>query len=399
MLCTNKYFIMKHENYSLVFTFNHLIIYNNPILQKVMYTKLARESKYNDFELQLLLDNIHIICLKDSHKFLKHYGICYALKLCQYQNGIGKMSYTEEGIGGWSDIDDNILSYDYPFNEALGYNSKHKYSTLQDGRTTNMIMFLHRTYQIYPLNILKDSIVAGIQFILNTQHKNGGWSLYSYKTNDYHDNLSVNDGVHVNALSLLYEILRLRCKLNCQKQQNREEQIFDFSYLGKPMLGKIERAFLKGIQFILNTQIEIDGVKTLWAQQYDPDTLEPASGRSYEPAAIFCFESVGVVRLLQRILKKKWLTCLNNSEYDDSKHKMELAVQSAISWYETHVLDKNYYKYAKKFYQGTKLQKPQWARYYHLETQKPIFLDRDSTIYYELTEMNEVDPSKNTSGY
>ena len=398
-LCTNKCFMMKHENYAFIFTFNHLIIYNNPILQKVMYSKLARESKYNDFDLQLLLNDVQVINFKNTRKFFKHYGICYALELCQYQNGIGKMSYTEEGFGGWSDIDDNILSYDYPFNEALGYNSKHKYSTLQDGRTTNMIMFLHRTYQVYPLNILKDSIVAGIEFILNTQHESGSWSLYSYKTGEYHDNLSINDGVHVNALSLLYEILRLECKLKCQELKDREERAFNFCYLGQPMLIKIEQAYLKGIQFLLNTQIEVDGIKTLWAQQYNPDTLEPTNGRSYELAAICGLESVGVVRLLQRILKKKWLTCLNNVEYDNLKPEMELAVQSAISWYETHVLEKNYYKYDKKFYIGTKLHKPQWARYYHLETQKPIFLDRDSTIYYELTEMNDVDSSKNTSGY
>ena len=64
---------------------------------------------------------------------------------------------------------------------------------------------------------------------------------------------------------------------------------------------RVKVAIDKGLDFILKSQIEVDGKRTALAQQYDEVTYEPRPARAFEPAAISGGESAGVLHFLRSI--------------------------------------------------------------------------------------------------
>ena len=63
-----------------------------------------------------------------------------------------------------------------------------------------------------------------------------------------------------------------------------------------------------------------DGVKTVWAQQYDHETLQPVKARAYELPALSAGESADITMLLMRIK-------------NPSPEVVE-AVESAAAWFD-----------------------------------------------------------------
>jgi hypothetical protein len=96
-----------------------------------------------------------------------------------------------------------------------------------------------------------------------------------------------------------------------------------------------------------------------WAQQYNAN-MEPAWARIFEPPAITGGESVSVLRgLLDLYL-----------ETGDDKYLKP--IPPALAWYKRSAIAPN-----------------TWARYYELQTNKPIYGDRDGKIHYRLEEISE----------
>jgi len=96
-----------------------------------------------------------------------------------------------------------------------------------------------------------------------------------------------------------------------------------------------------------------------WAQQYNAN-MEPAWARAFEPPAITGGESVRVIRDLIELYL----------ETGDDKYLKP--IPPALAWYQRSALAPN-----------------TWARYYELETNKPIYGDRDGNIYYRLEAISE----------
>ncbi|MGG6549366.1 UNVERIFIED_CONTAM: pectate lyase, partial [Prevotella sp. 15_C9] len=84
------------------------------------------------------------------------------------------------------------------------------------------------------------------------------------------------------------------------------------------------KAFDKGIECILATQIVTDGQLTVWCQQHDRETLKPASARAYELPSYCSAESAAIVRLLMTLPKP------------DARIKR--AVHGAMKWFDTYKL-------------------------------------------------------------
>ena len=58
----------------------------------------------------------------------------------------------------------------------------------------------------------------------------------------------------------------------------------NFSWLDDTMRKRIYQAFNKGIDMILRAQYVQNGVKTVWGQQHDNNTLLPTNARTFELA-------------------------------------------------------------------------------------------------------------------
>lgn len=96
-----------------------------------------------------------------------------------------------------------------------------------------------------------------------------------------------------------------------------------------------------------------------WAQQYNFD-MEPAWARAFEPPAICSAESVGVMRMLMELF------------LETGEERLLEPIPAFVAWLKRSEIGPN-----------------KWARYYELETNKPIYGDRDGKIHYTLSEISE----------
>ena len=142
---------------------------------------------------------------------------------------------------------------------------------------------------------------------------------------------------------------------------------------------KAEKAVEKAIPLILKLQVEVNGKKTVWAAQYDENTLKPAAARAFEPASLTAGESVDIVRFLML-------------DANPSPEKID-AIESAVEWYRKNKIEG--FRWArintdagwKHSLVKDTTSEPIWARFYEIETMKPIFIGRDAVIRYDVMEI------------
>ena len=128
-------------------------------------------------------------------------------------------------------------------------------------------------------------------------------------------------------------------------------------------------AFNKGIDCILATQIVVNGEPTVWCQQHDAVTLQPAKARAYELPSLCAMESAHLVIMLMQI--------------PTPDERIVRAVNGAMKWYDDHMITgyrlEHFWANGK---QDVRIVRdddagPLWARFYDLEKGEPFFCDRD----------------------
>lgn len=141
-------------------------------------------------------------------------------------------------------------------------------------------------------------------------------------------------------------------------------------------------AFDRGIDCILKCQIKVDGKPTAWCAQHDEVDFRPRPARSYELATLSGAESVGIVRLLVSL--------------DDPSPEVVRAVEAAVKWFESAKLtgirvdtvkDEKGPKGVNKVVVKDPAAPALWARFYALDTNKPVFVDRDGVPKPELADI------------
>lgn len=95
-----------------------------------------------------------------------------------------------------------------------------------------------------------------------------------------------------------------------------------------------------------------------WAQQYNFD-MEPAWARAFEPPAVCSNESADAMRMLVDLF------------LETGEQKFLEPIPAFVAWLKRSQIGSN-----------------RWARYYELETNKPIYGDRDGKIHYTLSEIS-----------
>jgi PelA/Pel-15E family pectate lyase len=133
-------------------------------------------------------------------------------------------------------------------------------------------------------------------------------------------------------------------------------------------------AVVRGVGFVVSSQVVVNGRRTAWGQQHDPIALRPVRARSYEPASLSGKESAAITDFLLR-LPTPWPPVVD-------------AVHSAAEWLRTVAVTGYAYDYR------TGLQKadsggPIWARMYEIGTNRPIFSNRDGVILYDWNQLTD----------
>jgi PelA/Pel-15E family pectate lyase len=276
--------------------------------------------------------------------------------------------------GGWPKNYDFFAILTQAQKDSVMASKGHLNTTYDNGSTYTQIAALAIAYKATKKEKYKIAALKGLDFILKSQYKNGGWpQYYPIEENNYSSHITFNDNAFLGIMQLIKDI-----------QDGQSQYDFINSVLHK----KLENAYNKGFDCIIKTQINDAGKPTAWCQQYDEVTLKPAWARKFEPASICNKESSDLVIFLMSI--------------DHPSKKIIDAVQNAVVWFQ----DSKIYNTREKTIKAPRVVTPYrvsetdkivltdstappiWTRYYELNTHRPIFCDRNSKIVYTLAEVS-----------
>jgi PelA/Pel-15E family pectate lyase len=206
----------------------------------------------------------------------------------------------------------------------------------------------------------KEAFNKGLDYLLASQYENGGFPQFYPLKKGYYTHITFNDDAMIGVLKVLREIAK------------KKE---DYLFVDEARRVKAEAAVAKALPLILKLQVIVNGKKTVWAAQYDEVTLKPAAARKFEPVSLTAGESVGIIRFLML----------------DSKPSPEItdAIESGIDWYRKNKIDGIRWvrQNGENVVVKDKTAPPIWARFYEIETMKPIFIGRDAIIKYDVTQI------------
>jgi len=271
--------------------------------------------------------------------------------------------------GGWEKNVDMALMLTHAEKvEIIAKRSDIKETTIDNRTTYPQIAYLGRIITASllkpspPNNFpkYKEAFNKGLDYLLASQYENGGFPQFYPLKKGYYTHITFNDDAMIGVLKLLREIAK------------KDE---DYKFVDEERRLKAEKAVEKGKALILKLQVEIDGKKTVWAAQYDEFSLKPAKARAFEPVSLTAGESVSIVRYLML----------------DGKSTPEVAeaIEAAIAWYKKNQINGIRWERVngENVVIKDKNATPIWARFYQIETMKPIFIGRDSIIKYDVSEI------------
>ena len=238
-------------------------------------------------------------------------------------------------------------------------------STIVNDATTTEMMLLAKVYGATRKKVYREAFLRGFNYLLEAQYPNGGWpQYYPFKplNNEgqpfYSNRITFNDNAMVNVMLVLRDIGNDREPYTALKLTAKQKE-------------QAKQAFDRGVQCILKTQIRKNGKLTVWCQQHDESTMEPAGARAYElPSFTGSGETPRILQLLM--------------ELPSPSPEVIASVTAAVEWLRAHAIrdmaiehytnqeGKHDTRLVHRF--GTPLI---WARYYDLDTEEPYVCDRD----------------------
>ncbi len=282
-----------------------------------------------------------------------------------------KMLVFQRAIGGWPKaVGSKKVDYKHPLSPAeraatLADKNRND-ATIDNNATSREIIYLAQAYQKTNNPAYRQGAENGIRFLLKMQYANGGFPQYYPDFSNYRHQITYNDNAMIRVLEVLRSVARQKAP---------------FTGLDAALPAQAQAAVDKGVDCILKTQYKRKGVLTAWCAQYDEKTLQPAKARAFELASLSGDESVEIVRFLMGV--------------ENPSPAVKTAIESAVAWFE---------KVAIKGMTVKEIAAPQeksgrdrvmvpeagstiWARFYELDTDRPIYVGRDSQVHYQLSEI------------
>lgn len=314
----------------------------------------------------------HWYDINDYEKIITPHDNQKRYSLSEFTNIADNILLYQKSNGGWPKNYDMlaILTEDQKVSVLKSKNVLN--TTFDNGATHSQLNFLATVYYKTKLEKYREAFLRGINFILSAQYANGGWPQFYPDLSSYRKYITFNDGAMIGIMKLLQKII-----------YNAEL----FPFIDSILNNKIQSAYEKGIDCILNCQIMDNGELTAWCQQHDNIDFRPRNARSFEPASISNRESSDIVKFLMTIKMPN--------------KRIEHSIISAIIWFENskihgirvdEVADaKIDYQYhstvSDKIVVADSSAEPIWTRFNELGTWKPLFCNRDGKVVYKLADV------------
>ena len=263
----------------------------------------------------------------------------------------------QRSTGGWPKNIEMTAVLAAADRERVAAAKAHTDSTIDNGATTTEIGTLARVFAATNLPRFRDGALAGLDYLLRAQYPHGGWPQYFPLRDNYSRHITFNDDAMARVLTMLQDVAEGRAP---------------FDFVDANRRARVRDAVARGLDVILATQIRVNGDLTVWGAQHDAVTLAPAAARAYELPSFSGSESVRLVRYLMGV--------------PQPAPRVVAAVDAAVAWLRAHAL--RGIRLERRAAPGTPggsdlfvvddpAAPPLWARFYDLDTGRPIFVGRD----------------------
>lgn len=233
------------------------------------------------------------------------------------------------------------------------------HGTFDNGATTGEMRFLARAFRAAHDVRAQAAVRRGLDHILKAQYPTGGWPQSFPPGSQYHRHITFNDDAMVRLMNFLREVASSA----------------DFEFLPASEKKAAQAAFDRGIECILKCQIAVNGKLTVWCAQHDERSLEPRSARTFELVSLSGAESAGILLLLMSL--------------ENPDDPVKRAIRAGAEWFESAKLlgIRQTRENGNKVIVKDPNAAPLWARFYEIETNRPIFSGRDSVKKYDIAEI------------
>ncbi|WP_105103122.1 pectate lyase [Microbulbifer pacificus] len=206
-----------------------------------------------------------------------------------------------------------------------------------------------------------DSASRALNYILLAQYPNGGWPQNFPLRGKYHDDITFNDDAIANLLKVVAAAAEGDARLQ---------------FISAELKTRAKESLRRALDMLVATQVAVNGVPTIWGAQHQAETLEPTSARAFEPVALATSESADLVLFL--------MTLKNPPE------AIRNAIDSANRWFEQHQIRGLRYRRGDELPALVPAEDagPLWARFYDIDSDRPVFGDRDGKVYYALDQIS-----------
>ncbi|HSC67878.1 MAG TPA: pectate lyase [Cellvibrio sp.] len=260
--------------------------------------------------------------------------------------------------GGWSKRTDMSKAPRKP-GQAFGV-EKGYIPTFDNGATSTQLMLLAQAHQATGDQRYSAAFGRGLQLILTAQYPNGGWPQNFPLTGSYHDHITYNDGLMRNLMVVLHKTAQAKN---------------EYAFATKEQQAAASASLTRALDCVLKSQVIVNGTRTLWGAQHDIKTLQPTKARAFEMVSLSTTESASMLSFLMD---------LKNPGSDIIQ-----SVHAASAWYEQNKIVGKSWTRGDAALKDDKNASPLWARFYEIGTNKPVFGDRDDTVYYDLAKVSE----------
>ena len=263
--------------------------------------------------------------------------------------------------GGWSKRTDMSVTARKP-GQMLGV-EEHYIPTFDNGATTTQIWFLARTYNAQQKPRYAQAVARAIELIINAQYPGGGWPQNFPLTGGYHDHITYND----EAMGKLLQVLELAATGRAPLQ-----------FISSGLATQAQQSLDKGIQAVLDTQVIVEGKRTIWGAQHDAETLAPINARKFEPVALATAESADLVEFL--------MTLENPSD------TLKQAIVAARDWFAANRIYGYSWEKDQNGHNVLILKEgagPLWGRFCEIGSNRPVVGDRDGSVHYDVMEISQ----------
>lgn len=236
-------------------------------------------------------------------------------------------------------------------------------STFDNRNIYPQIAYLAEVYTLTGDERYREAAQRGIDYTLDVQYPNGSWIGWEDEA------IAFNDGIIDGILSTWQDVLHEKA---C------------YAWIDKKTRERIAASWDKGLRILLDAQYVQNGVKTVWPQQCDQQTLTPVKARTYELPALTSNESADIVLFLMSI--------------PNPSDEVKEAVKAAVAWFEkTKILGKKIVTIpmpegnpedpaikADRVLVDDPTAEPIWARFHELKDNSPFLCNRDGIKVYSL---------------